>query len=255
MTTAAARVKTPESPASGWGAGSERPHPAPPAIRDFPAAERPRERLRNQGADRLTNAELIAILLRTGLAGENAVAMATRLLARFDGLDGVVRVGYDELCAEKGVSHAKACQILAALELGKRLASIGPPDRPALGSPQDVVNLLMPEMSLLDREHLRVVLLNAKNHVLGVQPVYVGNVDSAVVRPAEVFAEAVRRTCPRIVVVHNHPSGDPTPSPEDVDITRRIVEAGRTLDVEVLDHVVIGRQRYVSMKERRLGFD
>ncbi|MBM3956525.1 MAG: DNA repair protein RadC [Gemmatimonadetes bacterium] len=224
-------------------------------MRDFPAEERPRERLRSYGPGHLTNAELMAILLRSGLVGENVLAMATRLLARFGGLDGIARAGYDELCAEKGVSHAKACQILAALELGRRFASLAPADRPAVGSPQDVANMLMPEMSMLEQEHFRVVLLNAKNHVLGVQPVYIGNVDSAVVRPAEVFTEAVRRTCPRVVIVHNHPSGDPTPSPEDVDITKRIIEAGRVLDIDVLDHIVIGRQRFVSMKERKLGFE
>jgi len=255
VTTTTARVKTPEVPAPGWGANPNRTAPAPPAIRDFPTEERPRERLRNYGPGHLTNTELMAILLRSGLAGENVVAMATRLLARFDGLDGLARAGYDELCAEKGISHAKACQILAALELGRRFASLTPADRPAVGSPGDVANLLMAEMSMLEQEHFRVVLLNAKNHVLGVQSVYIGNVDSAVVRPAEVFTEAVRRTCPRIVIVHNHPSGDPTPSPEDIDITRRIIEAGRVLDVEVMDHVIIGRGRFVSMKERRLGFE
>ena len=255
MATATARVSAPEAPAPGWGRDAGRTAPAPPTIREFPAEERPRERLRNYGPGHLTNAELMAILLRSGLAGENVVAMATRLLARFDGLDGIARTGYDELCAEKGISDAKACQILAALELGRRLASLAPADRPAVGSPADVAGLLMAEMSVLEQEHFRVVLLNAKNHVLGVRSLYIGNVDSAVVRPAEVFAEAVRRTCPRVVIVHNHPSGDPTPSPEDIDITRRIVEAGRVLDVEVLDHVIIGRQRFVSMKERKLGFE
>ena len=255
VTATSARAKVPEAAASGWGASPVRSAGSQPAIRDFPVEERPRERLRNYGPGHLTNAELLAILLRSGLAGENVLAMATRLLARFDGLDGLTRAGYDELCATRGVSDAKACQILAALELGRRLASLTPADRPAVGSPGDVANLLMAEMSLLEQEHFRVVLLNAKNHVLGVQSVYIGNVDSAVVRPAEVFAEAVRRTCPRVVMVHNHPSGDPTPSPEDIDVTRRIIEAGRVLDVEVMDHVIIGHQRFVSMKERRLGFE
>ncbi len=255
MTATSARVKVPEDAASDWGTRPVRSASSPPAIRDFPVEERPRERLRSYGPGHLTNSELMAILLRSGLAGENVLAMATRLLARFDGLEGMARAGYDELCATRGVSDAKACQVLAAFELGRRFASLTPADRPAMGSPGDVANMLMAEMSLLEQEHFRVVLLNAKNHVLGVQSVYIGNVDSAVVRPAEVFAEAVRRTCPRVVMVHNHPSGDPTPSPEDIDITRRIIEAGRVLDVEVLDHVIIGRQRFVSMKERGRGFD
>lgn len=253
MNVATACIDSSGAPA--WTPGTVPENGAPPAIRDFPKEERPRERLRTYGAGQLTNGELIAILLRNGAKGENVVAMATRLLVRFEGLAGLARTNYDELCAEKGISEAKACQVLAALELGRRLASLAPADRPSVGSPSDVANMVMAEMSMLEREQFRVVLLNAKNHVLGIQTVYIGNVDSAVVRPAEVFAEAVRRTCPRVVMVHNHPSGDPAPSPEDIDITRRLIEAGKVLDVEVLDHIVIGHQRYVSMKERRLGFE
>ncbi len=226
-----------------------------PAIRDMPAEERPRERLRDPGPGFLNNPELMAILLRTGLEGENAVAMATRLLARFDGLGGLARASYSELCAEKGLSHAKVCQLLAAFELGRRMTSLRDDDRVTIGGPRDIANLMMAEMSTLDREHLRVVLLNTKNHVQGVQRLYVGSVNSAVVRPAEVFAEAIRRTCPAIAIVHNHPSGDPTPSPEDIAMTERLVEAGRLLEIEIIDHVVIGQQRFVSMREKKLGFE
>lgn len=225
------------------------------ALRDIPESERPRERLRDYGHSQLANAELIAILLRTGTAGENAVATATRVLARFDGLVGFGRASYAELCAERGVSHAKACALLAGLELGRRAATLRPDERSSISSPADIAAMLMPQMSGLDREHLRVVLLNTKNHVLGVQPVYVGSVNAAVVRPAEVFAEAVRRVCPALVVAHNHPSGDPTPSAEDIETTRRLVEAGRLLDIDVLDHVIVGQGRFVSMRERRLGFE
>lgn len=226
-----------------------------PLIRDFPVSERPRERLRHYGAGQLSNAELLAILLRTGMQGENVVAMASRILARFDGLATLSRTTFDELCAERGLSEAKACQVLAALELGRRVSSLSPEDRVVISSPKDIANLFMAEMSLLEREELRVILLNTKNQVLGVERLYQGSVNSALVRPAEVFTAAVRRTCPAIAVVHNHPSGDPTPSPEDVTMTARLVEAGEILDIEVLDHVVIGAQRYVSMKERKLGFE
>jgi DNA repair protein RadC len=225
-----------------------------PTIRDLPSEERPRERLREYGAVQLSNAELIAILLRTGQAGENALAFASRILARFEGLNGLARATYAQLCTERGVSEAKACQLLAALELGRRAAALRPDERTSISSPADIAAMMMPQMAGLDREHLKVILLNTKNHILGVQPVYVGSVNAAVVRPAEVFAEAVRRVCPAIVVVHNHPSGDPTPSPEDTDTTRRLVEAGKLLDIDVLDHVVIGQGRFVSMRERRLGF-
>ncbi|MBM3958225.1 MAG: JAB domain-containing protein [SAR202 cluster bacterium] len=225
------------------------------ALRDMPESDRPRERLRDYGPPQLANAELIAILLRTGTAGESALAAAGRLLARFNGLAGLGRVSYAELCNERGLSDAKACQLLAGLELGRRVAALRPDDRSSISSPADIAALLMPQMSGLEREHLKVVLLNTKNQVLAVHPVYVGSVNAAVVRPAEVFAEAVRRVCPALVVVHNHPSGDPAPSTEDVATTRRLAEAGRILDIDVLDHIVLGQGRFVSMRERRLGFD
>ena len=223
-------------------------------IRDLPQAERPRERLKSYGAASLSNVELIAVLLRTGLEGESVLNLATRLLAGFKGLAGIARASFTELCREKGVSEAKACQLLAALELGRRLISLQPEDRPVISSPRDVANLLMGEMGFLEQEHLRVVLLNARNQVLGVSEVYVGNVSGAVIRAAEVLRPAVRENCPSIVLVHNHPSGDPTPSADDVVVTEQIVEAGKVLDIDVLDHVVLGRQRFVSLKERGLGF-
>lgn len=228
--------------------------PSGPAIRDFPTEERPRERLRTHGAGNLSNSELMAILLRTGLEGENVVAMSVRLLATVDGLQGLSRVNYEELCELKGISDAKACQLLAGIELGRRVSGLEPNAAPRIGSPADIAKLYMPEMSAYDREHMRVVLLNTKNQVVGADDLYVGSVNAALVRPAEVFAAAVRRNLPAVMVVHNHPSGDPTPSPEDIRLTAQLVEAGRILDVEVIDHVVIGQGRYVSMRERKLGF-
>ena len=154
----------------------------------------------------------------------------------------------------RGISDAKACQLLAAFELGRRVMSLHPEDRPVVSSPQDVFNLLGAEMRPLDQEHLKVLLLNSKNQVVGVKQVYKGNVSSAFVRVAEVLRPAVRDNCPSILVVHNHPSGDPTPSPDDVLVTRQIRTSGETMDVELLDHVVIGEMGYVSMKEKGLGF-
>ena len=241
------------SPGPSSGSQGDRPRPGL-TIREFPSTERPRERLRQYGADNLSNSELMAILLRTGLEGENVVSLATRVLARVGGLNGLARVSYDELCAEKGVSDAKACQLLAALELGRRAAALTPEDRPAVGTPADIARLLLPEMSAFDREHFRVVLLNARNEVVGVEELYAGSVNTALVRPAEVFASAVRRNCMAIAVVHNHPTGDPAPSQEDVEITRRLSEAGKFLDVELVDHIIIGQGRYFSMKEKGLGF-
>ena len=227
-----------------------------PTIRDLPQGERPRERLKEYGPKHLSNSELIAILLRTGMQGENVLSLSTRVLARFNGLAGLGRVSFAELCAERGLSEAKACQLLAALELGRRLVSLAPDERTVIGSPGDVANLLTAEMASLEQEHLRVLLLNTKNEVLSVHEIYVGNVNSAQIRAAEVFRPAVRENAPFVIVVHNHPSGDPTPSSDDVSITRDLVAAGKLMGIGLLDHVVIGSgNRYVSLNEKRLGFD
>lgn len=225
-----------------------------PLIRDMPTDERPRERLRHRGAAALSNAELLAIILRTGAAGENVVAQAIRLLARFDGLTGLARASVNELCSEHAVGEAKAAQVLAALELGRRLLATQPDERPAIGSPEDIANLLLADMALLEQEHLRVVLLNSRNQVLAAPEVYKGTVNSTQVRSADLFREAVREGCPAMIVVHNHPSGDPTPSADDAAITRQIVEAGALLGVEVLDHIILARGGFASLREQGLGF-
>ena len=226
-----------------------------PTIRDLPQGERPRERLREFGPKSLSNTELIAILLRTGLQGENVLALSSRLLARFDGLAGLGRVSFAELCAERGLSEAKSSQLMAALELGRRFVSLAPQERAVINSPQDVANLLLAEMSVLDQEHLRVLLLNTRNDVLGIQEIYVGNVNSSVIRASEVFRPAVQANAPSIIVVHNHPSGDPAPSSQDVDITKELISAGKLLGIELLDHVVQGSANcFVSLNERRLAF-
>ena len=235
--------------------GQEYRNSARPTVREMPSEERPRERLVAYGARHLSNTELVAILLRTGSAGENVISQSSRLLSRFDGLRGLGKATYAELCAERGLSEAKTCQILAALELGRRFVSLAPEERATVNCPEDVVNLLSAEMSALEQEHLRVLLLNTRNEVTGIEEIYVGNVNSSVVRPAEVFRPGIRANATSILVVHNHPSGDPTPSGADVSITRELVEAGKLLGMELLDHIVIGSgQRYVSMKEARLGF-
>ncbi len=244
------RISHPIDPPAGAAAVEYRP-----LIRDMPSDERPRERLRLRGASALSNAELLAILLRTGGRGENVLALAGRLLARFEGLDGLARTSFGELCAERSLGEAKAAQVHAALELGKRLLSTRPDERPVVRSPQDVAALLQAEMALLGQEHLRVVLLNTRNQVLAVPEVYKGNVNTAVVRPSEVFRDAVREGCPAVIVVHNHPSGDPKPSADDVSITKQLVEAGALLGIEVLDHVVIARGGFASLRERGQGFE
>ena len=226
-----------------------------PLIRELPAQERPRERLKKYGAASLSNAELLAIILRTGAASESVLNLSAKLLARFGGLSGLAKAGFGELCMERGLAEAKAAQLKAALELGRRLLSTQPEERLVIKSPEDVANLLQAEMSFLEQEELRLVLLNTKNQVLAISQLYKGSVSTSLIRVSELFREAVRENCPALVVVHNHPSGDPTPSPEDIKITEQIVKAGKLLDIEVLDHLIIGHQRYVSLKEKGLGFD
>lgn len=225
-----------------------------PLIRDMPADERPRERLRMRGAESLNNAELIAILLRTGVAGENVINVAQRLIARFEGLRGLGRASYGELAGERAMGGAKACQLLAAIELGKRIMHAEPEQRRIIKVPEDVHAMLFGEMALLEQEHLRVILLTVRNEVICVRDIYKGNVSSAVVRPGEVFRDAVREGCPNIIAVHNHPSGDPSPSAEDAALTKLMVEAGKLLGVEMLDHIVIARRGFVSLRDRKMGF-
>ncbi len=223
-------------------------------ITDLHESERPRERLASLGPQALTNAELLAILLRVGVPGENAVQVGQRLLNRFGGLAGIHRAPYEELLQEHGLGEAKAAQIKAAIELGRRLTVEAPEARPTINSPADAAALVQYEMSGLEQEHLRVLLLDTRNHLLDIAEVYKGSVNSSQVRVGEIFKAALRRGASAIIVVHNHPSGDPTPSPDDVAVTRAFVQAGKLLDLEVLDHLVIGQGRWVSLKERGLGF-
>ena len=225
-----------------------------PMMRDLPEGDRPRERLLHAGPHALGSAELLAIILRTGSGGENVVRLAERLLAKFSGLEGIARASTTELQTVKGIGPAKAVEIKAALELGRRVLATAPDQRPQISSPADAANLLMSEMAFLDQEHLRVLLLDTKNRVLSIPTIYIGSLNASIVRVGELFRAAIKESAAAIIVVHNHPSGDPTPSPEDVTVTRQLVEAGQLLNIKVLDHLVIGRNRFVSLKERQLGF-
>jgi DNA repair protein RadC len=223
-------------------------------ISDLQASERPRERLKNEGADKLANSELLAILLRVGVPGASAVQVGQRLLEAFGGLAGIHRAPFDELTAQHGIGAAKAAQIKAAIELGRRLNETPAEDHTVINNPAQAVDLVRYDMQALEQEELRVILLDTRNHVIDKALIYRGSVTTAQVRAADVFKPAVRKNATALIVVHNHPSGDPTPSPDDVAVTRELVKAGEMLDVKVLDHLIIGRGRHVSMKERGLGF-
>lgn len=232
--------------------------PAPPryntTIREMQSDERPRERLERYGAGALQTAELLAIILRTGLQGENVVEVSARLLRDFGGLAGLMSADLPTLTNAHGLGQVKAGQLKAAMEIASRLAALGPDQRPKITSPADVAKLLMLEMAYLAQEQLRVLCLDTKNHVVASITVYQGTVNSSAVRVAEVFRPAISRNCPSVIVAHNHPSGDPTPSPEDVRTTEQLRKAGELLDIELLDHIVIGHHQFVSLKERGLGF-
>jgi DNA repair protein RadC len=223
-------------------------------VRELPESERPRERLGRLGPQALTTAELLAILLNTGTTSEDVLGLATRLLQDHHGLRGLASADLLSLQGTRGIGPAKATTVTAAFELGRRLALEGDDMRPQVRDPADIARLVQAEMELLPQEELRLLTLDTKHRVLSNRLLYRGSVNAAPARVAEVFREAVRRNATAVAVVHNHPSGDPTPSREDVVLTERLVEAGELLQLELLDHVVIGHGRFVSMRERRIGF-
>lgn len=223
-------------------------------ITDIAESERPRERLARLGSKALSNAELLAILIGSGVEGENAVQVAQRLLDTFEGVTGLHRAAFDEVCAQHGIKMAKAARIKAALELGFRM-KLEAIERKSIQSPNDAAHLIVHEMSALEQEELWVMQLNTRNNHIATDVVYRGSLNSSQVRVGELFKGAVRRNAATIIVAHNHPSGDPTPSPDDIAVTRAIVETGNLLDIEVLDHLVIGGGKYISLKQRGLGFN
>jgi DNA repair protein RadC len=223
-------------------------------IADMSPDDRPRERLKKNGAGALSTPELLAVLFRTGVSGESAVQMGQRILQKFEGLAGLQRADYAELESQHGMGEAKATALKAAIELGQRLSVQNPESRPVISSPADAAALVQYEMSALAQEHLRVIVVDTRNRVKGIDELYRGSINFTSVRVGEIFQPAIRRDAAAIILVHNHPSGDPTPSPDDLALTKAVREAGALLDIELLDHLIIGQGRYVSMKERKLGF-
>lgn len=225
------------------------------ALRELPPTERPRERMELRGPAGLTSAELIALLWGSGSRGRSSIDLAEEAVTRFDGLTGLGRASGPELETLAGVGAAKAAQLQAAFELGRRLLADWPTARWAVRSPSDVADRLVLQMGRLEREELRVVVLNTKNVVQRVVTAYQGNLSASVVRVGELFRDAVRLTAAGVILVHNHPSGDPTPSPDDLHLTAEALAAGRLLDIAVLDHLVIGHDAWISMRDRGVAFD
>ncbi len=253
-----AKTRRRTAPASASVGNADVPGPDPPrgryspTIKELPANERPRERLQAYGVHALTTAELIAILIRTGSGERSAVSLGEFLLAEFGSIKGVAGASQEQLARVKGLGDVKAGQIQAAIEFGHRLALFTEGGRPAIGGPRDISNLLMPDLRYLKKEHLKSVLLDTKNRVLAIRTVSIGDLSSSIVHPREVYKDAVVASAASLIVAHNHPSGDPTPSAEDVAVTKRLISAGEIMGIDLLDHIVIGDGVFVSLKERGL---
>ncbi|MBA4149373.1 MAG: DNA repair protein RadC [Verrucomicrobia bacterium] len=227
-------------------------------IKDLPDAERPRERLIACGADALRNAELIAILLRTGMKGVSAIQIAEQLLQRFGSLDHLARASIEELRKTKGIGRDKAIALKSAFTLAQRMAKELRGESPLLDNPESIASLLREDCRFHEVEHFHVILLNTRRKLIRVEQISQGTLDSVLVHPREVFKMAISANASAIVIVHNHPSGDPNPSEADIKVTRDLIRAGQLLKIEVLDHVILGRKTadrlndYVSLRE--LGY-
>ncbi|NGQ94311.1 JAB domain-containing protein [Brevibacillus sp. SYP-B805] len=219
-------------------------------VKNVPSYERPRERLLSNGAFALADAELLAILLRTGTEQETAFQLAQRLLATFQDLRGLAQASHEELIGLRGIGPVKAAELQAAFELGRRLSGMTRSKPRSIRLPQDVAEIMLPEMSHLTQEHFVCLFLNTKNHIIGKQTIFVGSLDSSIVHPREVFKEAIKRSSAAVICLHNHPSGDPTPSREDIQVTQTLRQAGEIVGIPLLDHVIIGDGRFVSLKEQ-----
>ncbi|MHC1758002.1 MAG: DNA repair protein RadC [Negativicutes bacterium] len=222
----------------------------PLMIKELPADERPREKMKERGAQALGNSELLAILLRTGNFQESALRIAENLLDRQGGLAGFGNATMEEFEQVKGVGEAKAITVMAAIELGRRVTTLAPTERVIIRTPDDVAALLMPRFRYETKESFIAILLSTKNHVLKTPVISVGSLNASIVHPRELFREAINASAAAVILAHNHPSGDPAPSPEDVSLTRKLLEAGKLLDIPVLDHIVLGDGKYISFKEK-----
>lgn len=221
-------------------------------LRDVPLEERPRERMMNYGAEALSHAELLAILLRTGTKDESVMHLANRIMRQVGSIRQLVDLSIEELTEIKGIGTAKAIQIKAGIELGRRITRTGKEEVKAIRSPRDAADLLIEQLRYLQKEHFVCLFLNTKNHIISQETLSMGSLNASIVHPREVFRAAIKCSSASVIFAHNHPSGDPTPSPEDLALTKRLVDAGKIIGIEVLDHLVIGDMKFVSLKEQGL---
>lgn len=219
-------------------------------LTDLPKNERPRERLFRYGAYALSNAELLAIILRTGSQKEDVLSLCNRIISDCNGLNGLLSCDTQDFLSLCGIGEAKAAQLIALSEISKRFKAFKSGDEYRITSAKSAAEYVMEDMRYLKKEYLKLIMLNSKNVVIAVKHISVGSLNSSIVHPREVFLEAIKNSSASIIICHNHPSGDPTPSKEDINITNRLKECGKILGIEVLDHIIIGNGIYVSLKER-----
>lgn len=218
---------------------------------DIPEEERPIEKLLMNGPETLSNPELLAIILRSGTRGENIISLSTRILAEFNGLDGLLEAGLNEITSIKGIKNIKASQIMAIGELVKRINRLDLiKERNRIASPRDIAEVIMKDMVFLKQEVLKLIMLDTKNNIIGIKDVFKGSLNTSIVHPREIFKEALKKSSSSIIICHNHPSGDPTPSKEDINITIRLKECGKIMGIDLLDHLIIGNNKYISLKEK-----
>lgn len=220
------------------------------SIKELPADDRPRERMLKAGSSVLTNAELFAILIGGGYQEVSAIQLSQQLLNDNGGLAGLTRLSLRDLMKIKGIGLAKAASMKAAMELGRRIASMPAVDKPAISSPEDAAALLVPKYGDRDQEHVGILALDVKNRVLQEKVITIGILDGSVIHPREIFKPALSANAASILLFHNHPSGDTSPSGKDIEVTKRIVEAGETLGITLVDHLIISRNSYLSLKQK-----
>ena len=219
-------------------------------VMDLPENERPRERLLRYGAEMLSNGELLAIILSTGTKNENVLNLSNRIIKTCGGLNGILSMSAEEYMSLSGIGKAKAAQMLALVEISKRFRSFQSGEEIRISKPVDVANIVMENMRYMKKECLRVIMLNTKNIIISMKDISIGSLNSSIVHPREVFTEAIKKSSACIIICHNHPSGDPTPSSEDINITYRLKECGNLLGIELVDHIIIGEGTYISLKEK-----
>ncbi len=222
-------------------------------IKDFPKDSLPREKLIHYGASNLSNCELLSIILSTGNKNENVLELSSKILSKYN-LKKLSRINFNSLMKESGIGFAKSCKILSCFELGRRLSSFKEEAKVIIYSSEDVAKIFIPEMSFLEKEVFKAVFIDSKNQVLSSENIFVGTLNQSLVHPREIFKKALEENSAGVIFLHNHPSGDLTPSKEDITSTKELIKAGKILGIDVLDHLIVGGNNYLSMKDEKILF-